>query len=62
VIIEAKEQSEQWMHTRSLNKPKKYNKCCLPVRKLMTAVFWDRKGVLIEEFMQQWTTVTSEVL
>jgi hypothetical protein len=27
----------------------------------MAAVFWDRKGVLIMEFMQQGTTITSEV-
>jgi hypothetical protein len=27
----------------------------------MGAVFWDRKGVLMVEFMQQGTTVTSEV-
>jgi hypothetical protein len=30
-------------------------------RKLMTAVLWDRKGVLMVEFMQQVTTVISEV-
>jgi hypothetical protein len=30
-------------------------------RKLMAAVFWDRKGVLMVDFMQQETTVTSEV-
>jgi hypothetical protein len=27
----------------------------------MTTVFWDRKRVLIREFMQQGTTVMSEV-
>jgi hypothetical protein len=27
----------------------------------MTAVFWDRKGVLMVEFMQQRTTITTEV-
>jgi hypothetical protein len=27
----------------------------------MAAVFWDRKGVLMVEFMQQGTTITSEV-
>jgi hypothetical protein len=27
----------------------------------MATVFWDRKGVLMAEFMQQGTTVTSEV-
>jgi hypothetical protein len=29
-------------------------------RKLMVAIFWDWKGVIIVEFMQQWTTVTAE--
>jgi hypothetical protein len=27
----------------------------------MVTVFWDRKGVLMVEFMQQGATVTSEV-
>jgi hypothetical protein len=30
-------------------------------RKLMATVFWDRKGVLMVEFMQQATTITSQV-
>jgi hypothetical protein len=33
----------------------------LPARKLMATVFWDRKGVLMVEFMQQGTTMTSEM-
>jgi hypothetical protein len=37
------------------------NKRCLPVRKLMETVFLDRKGVLVVEFMQQGTTIMSEV-
>jgi hypothetical protein len=28
---------------------------------LTETVFWDRKGVLIEELMQQGTTITSRV-
>jgi hypothetical protein len=60
VNIETKEQSKQWMHTHSPNKPKKF-KHCLPARKLKTTVFWDRKGVLIMEFVQQTTIVMSEV-
>jgi hypothetical protein len=48
-------------HTYSLNKPKKFKQCCLPARKLMAAVFWYSKGVLIVEFMQQGITITSEV-
>jgi acyl-CoA thioesterase len=61
VNVEIKEQSEQWMHAHSPNKLKTLNKC-LTSRKLMAAVFWDRKGVLMVEFMQQGTTITSSVL
>jgi histone-lysine N-methyltransferase SETMAR len=53
-------QSKQWMHTHLLNKPKNF-KQTLPARKLMAAVFWDRKGVLMMEFMQQGVTIMSEV-
>jgi hypothetical protein len=52
VNTETKEQSKQWMHTH-LKKLKKFKKCCLPARKLMATVFWDRKGVLVVEFMKQ---------
>jgi hypothetical protein len=33
----------------------------LSARKLMETLFWDRKEVLMVEFMQQGTTVTSEM-
>jgi hypothetical protein len=56
VKAELKEQSKQWMHTNSPNKPKKFK--CLPARKLMATVFLDRKGELMVEFMQQRTTIT----
>jgi hypothetical protein len=42
--------------TKNLKKCKQ-----ISARKLMAAVFWDRKGVLMVEFMQQGTTITSEV-
>jgi histone-lysine N-methyltransferase SETMAR len=61
VNVENKEQSKQWMHTHSPKMPKNLNKRCLPASKLMTTVFWDRKGVLMMKFMQRGTTVTSEV-
>jgi hypothetical protein len=54
-----KKQSKQWMHTHSPNKPNKFKQTF--DRKLMAAVFWDRKGVLTVEFMQQGTTITLEV-
>jgi hypothetical protein len=33
----------------------------MAARKLMVTVFWDRTGVLMVEFMQQGTTIKSEV-
>jgi hypothetical protein len=33
----------------------------LSARKVTAVVSWDRKGVLMVEFMQQGTTITSEV-
>jgi hypothetical protein len=42
-------------------RPKSLNKHCLPARMLIATVFWDRKEVLIVEFMQQRTTITSQV-
>jgi hypothetical protein len=47
--VETKEQSKQWMHTHSPNVPKKF-KQTPSARKLMAAVVWDRKGVLMVEF------------
>jgi hypothetical protein len=58
--VETKQQSKQWMHTDSPNELKKF-KQTLSARKLMAAVFWDRKGMLMVEFMQQGNTITSEV-
>jgi hypothetical protein len=60
VSFETKEQSKQWMHTHSPNKLKSLSRR-LPARKLMAVVFWDTKGMLMVEFMQQGMTVTSEV-
>jgi hypothetical protein len=37
------------------------NKPCLSARKLTATVYWDRKGMLMLEFMQKETTITSEV-
>jgi hypothetical protein len=60
VNIETEEQSKQWMHTHSSNKPKEF-KQMLSARKLMASVFRDRKGELMVEFMQQGTAVLSQV-
>jgi acyl-CoA thioesterase len=59
VNVETKEQSKQWINKHSPNKLKKY-KQTLSARKLMETVFYDRKGALMVEFMQQGTTLTSE--
>jgi hypothetical protein len=42
VNVETKEQSKQWMHTHSQNKPKKFKQTA--ARKLVEPVFWDRTG------------------
>jgi hypothetical protein len=60
VNVETKEQTKQWMNTHSPNKPKEF-KQTLFARKLMATVSWDRKGVLMVEFMQQGTTITLQV-
>jgi hypothetical protein len=54
---ETTEQSKQWMHTHSSNKPEKL-KQTFSAKQLMAIAFWDRKGVLMVEFMQQQTTVS----
>lgn len=57
---ETKQQSMQWGHTASPNKPKKVRQT-LSTRKLMATVFWDAKGILLVDFMERGTTITSAV-
>jgi hypothetical protein len=59
VNFETKEQSKQWVHTHSPNKLEKFKQTS--ARRMMAALLWDGKGVLMMEFMQQGTTKTSEV-
>jgi hypothetical protein len=47
-------------HTFS-KQAKKMCKQMLSARKLMTTLFWERKGVLMVEFMQQYTSITTDV-
>jgi hypothetical protein len=54
---ETKEHSKHWMHTHSPNKRKKFE-LTLSARKLMATAFWDKKGVLMGEILQQMTTIT----
>lgn len=55
---ETKEQSKQWMHSHSPSKPKKFKRT-FSNRKCMATVFWDRKGVLLVEFMERGSTITA---
>jgi hypothetical protein len=47
------------MHIHSPYKPKMVKQTS--ARKLMATVFWDWNGVPVVEFMQQETTITSQV-
>ena len=58
VTPETKEQLKQWRHTGS-PRPKKF-KQTLSAGKVMATVFWDRKGVLLTEFMPKGTTINSD--
>jgi histone-lysine N-methyltransferase SETMAR len=56
---ESQRQSLEWHHPRSPSKPRKF-KQTLSTRKIMATVFWDRKGVLLIEFMPQSITINAE--
>jgi histone-lysine N-methyltransferase SETMAR len=54
---ESKQQSLEWRHSRS---PKKRKfKVTQSARKIMATFFWDRKGVLLIEFMPTGTTINA---
>lgn len=55
---ETKEQSKQWKHPSS-PRAKKF-KQILSAGKIMATVFWDRKGVLLCEFMPRGTTINAD--
>ncbi|KAJ4427362.1 hypothetical protein ANN_24982 [Periplaneta americana] len=57
-IPETKHQSRQWHHPSSLKKPRKF-KHTLSTQKVMATVFWDRKGVLLLDFMPKGTTINA---
>jgi hypothetical protein len=61
VNAETEEQSKKWIHTLHQTSRNSLKKRCLSARKLMATVFCDRKGVLMEEYMQQGATIMSEV-
>ncbi|UYV81057.1 hypothetical protein LAZ67_19002676 [Cordylochernes scorpioides] len=55
---ETKEKSKQWNHISS-PKPLKF-KQTLSAGKLMATVFWNRKGLLLCDFMRRGTTINSD--
>ncbi|GBM42472.1 hypothetical protein AVEN_79994-1 [Araneus ventricosus] len=56
---ETKEQSKQWMHSHSSSrKPVKFKRT-FSTKKCVATVFWNRKGVLLAEFMLRGTTITA---
>jgi hypothetical protein len=61
VNVETKEQSTQWMQTHLPNRPKTVRNAYLPAIELMATAFWDRKRMTMVDFMQQGTTIASQV-
>ncbi|KAJ4446219.1 hypothetical protein ANN_12913 [Periplaneta americana] len=55
---ESKQQSMEWSHT-ALPRKKKF-KQIMSTRKIMCTVFWDRKGVLLIEFLPRGETINRE--
>jgi hypothetical protein len=47
------------MHTHSPDELKEFKQ--ISARKLIAALFWDRKGMVMVELMQQGTTMMSHV-
>jgi len=56
---ESKQQSMEWRHTSSPTKTK--FKQTTSTRKIMGTVFWDRKGVLLVDFLPQGSTINVSV-
>ena len=56
---ELKQQSMEWRHT-SLSTKTKFKQTTL-TRKIMCTVFWDRKGVLLVNFLLQGSTINTDV-
>lgn len=58
ITPENKRQSMEWRHTTSPVNVKA--KQTLSKRKIMATVFWDRRGVLLVDFMPRGTTINSD--
>ncbi|KAJ4439236.1 hypothetical protein ANN_07356 [Periplaneta americana] len=55
---ETKQQSMHWQHSRSPVRTK--SKQTLSVRKVICTVFWDRKGILLIDFLPRGETVNTD--
>jgi len=55
---ETKQQSHEWRHSSS-PKPRKFKRT-QSAGKVMATVFWDRKGVLLVDFMARGTTINAD--
>lgn len=58
VTPESKQQSMEWRHSHSPTKVK--FKQTISARKIMCTVFWDRKGLLLVDFLPRGETINSE--
>lgn len=58
ITPESKQQTMEWRHSQS---PKKQKfKTTLSTRKIMCTVFWDRKGILLVDFLPRGDTINAE--
>ncbi|GFY27883.1 histone-lysine N-methyltransferase SETMAR [Trichonephila clavipes] len=57
VTPESKQQSMEWRHSSSLRKVK--FKQTISAQKIMCTVFWDRKGVLLVDFLTRGDTINA---
>jgi hypothetical protein len=60
VNVENKEQSKQWMRANSPEKPKKFKQMSVS-QEADGNCFFEREAVKIVEFVQQGTTITSQM-
>lgn len=56
---ETKRKSMEWHHPQSPTRPRKF-KQSFSMKKVMASVFWDRKGLLLVDFMPQKTTINAD--
>jgi histone-lysine N-methyltransferase SETMAR len=56
---ESKRHSLEWHHPSSPKKPRKF-KQTVSSQKVMATIFWDRKGVLLVDYLPKGTTINAE--